>query len=190
MKDSYTHLTLVIDRSGSMYAIKTDTEGGVNEFIKANKEAPGEATLLLVDFDAPVPNGSTVLSHAQFGNEPWYREAFLGTIAEAPTYHLNPRGNTALYDAVHKAIVETGEYLAAMAEEDRPSKVLFTIMTDGQENSSNEVTREIVEAKIKEQTKATIRCLPDEEFRSPTPPTKCMWCNRPAVAEAVWAKAY
>jgi prolyl-tRNA synthetase len=46
------------------------------------------------------------------------------------------------------------------------------------------------EADIKEQTKATIRCLPDEEFRSPTPPTKCMWCNRPAVAEAVWAKAY
>jgi len=46
------------------------------------------------------------------------------------------------------------------------------------------------EADIKEQTKATIRCLPDEEFRSPTAPTKCMWCNRPAVAEAVWAKAY
>ena len=46
------------------------------------------------------------------------------------------------------------------------------------------------EADIKEQTKATIRCLPDEEFRSPNAPTRCMWCNRPAVAEAVWAKAY
>ena len=46
------------------------------------------------------------------------------------------------------------------------------------------------EADIKEQTKATIRCLPDEEFRSPKAPTRCMWCNRPAVAEAVWAKAY
>jgi prolyl-tRNA synthetase len=46
------------------------------------------------------------------------------------------------------------------------------------------------EADIKDQTKATIRCLPDEEFRSPKPPTRCMWCNRPAVAEAVWAKAY
>jgi prolyl-tRNA synthetase len=46
------------------------------------------------------------------------------------------------------------------------------------------------EAEIKEQTKATIRCLPDEEFQSPDKPTTCMWCDRPAVAEAVWAKAY
>jgi prolyl-tRNA synthetase len=46
------------------------------------------------------------------------------------------------------------------------------------------------EAAIKEQTKATIRVLPDEEFRSPVAPTACMWCSRPSVAEAVWAKAY
>ena len=46
------------------------------------------------------------------------------------------------------------------------------------------------EAQIKEETKATIRCLPDEEFRSPETPTTCMWCGRKAVAEAVWARAY
>jgi prolyl-tRNA synthetase len=46
------------------------------------------------------------------------------------------------------------------------------------------------EAEIKDQTKATIRVLPDEEFRSPVAPTKCLWCGRPSVAEAVWAKAY
>jgi prolyl-tRNA synthetase len=46
------------------------------------------------------------------------------------------------------------------------------------------------EAEIKEQTKATIRVLPDEEFRSPVAPTTCMWCGLPSVAEAVWAKAY
>ena len=46
------------------------------------------------------------------------------------------------------------------------------------------------EADIKEQTKATIRCLPDEEFRSPEAPATCMWCGRPATAEAVWARAY
>jgi prolyl-tRNA synthetase len=46
------------------------------------------------------------------------------------------------------------------------------------------------EAEIKEQTKATIRVLPDEEFRSPTTPTKCMWCEGASVAEAVWARAY
>jgi prolyl-tRNA synthetase len=46
------------------------------------------------------------------------------------------------------------------------------------------------EAEIKEQTKATIRVLPDEEFRSPVAPATCVWCGRPSVAEAVWAKAY
>lgn len=46
------------------------------------------------------------------------------------------------------------------------------------------------ETQIKEQTKATIRVLPDEEFRSSEMPAVCMWCGRPSTAEAVWAKAY
>jgi prolyl-tRNA synthetase len=46
------------------------------------------------------------------------------------------------------------------------------------------------EAQIKEQTKATIRVLPDPEFRSAEAPDRCLWCDRPAVSEAVWAKAY
>ena len=47
-----------------------------------------------------------------------------------------------------------------------------------------------VEAEIKEQTKATIRVLPDPEFRSAEAPATCIWTGRPAVHEAVWAKAY
>jgi prolyl-tRNA synthetase len=47
-----------------------------------------------------------------------------------------------------------------------------------------------VETEIKEQTKATIRVIPDEEFRSKEAPTTCIWTGRPAVCEAVWAKAY
>ncbi|MEO8199633.1 MAG: proline--tRNA ligase [Gemmatimonadota bacterium] len=46
------------------------------------------------------------------------------------------------------------------------------------------------ETEIKEQTKATIRVLPDVEFRSPEAPTRCMWCDRPSVGEAIWARAY
>jgi prolyl-tRNA synthetase len=46
------------------------------------------------------------------------------------------------------------------------------------------------EAQIKEDTKATIRVLPDEEFRSAEAPTACLKCGQPAVSEAVWAKAY
>ncbi|MBI2072593.1 MAG: proline--tRNA ligase [Gemmatimonadetes bacterium] len=46
------------------------------------------------------------------------------------------------------------------------------------------------ETAVKEETKATIRVLPDEEFRSSPAPATCVWCGRPAVTEAVWAKAY
>jgi prolyl-tRNA synthetase len=46
------------------------------------------------------------------------------------------------------------------------------------------------EQAIKEATKATVRVLPDEEFRSATPPATCVWCSAPSTAEAVWAKAY
>jgi prolyl-tRNA synthetase len=46
------------------------------------------------------------------------------------------------------------------------------------------------EAAIKEETRATIRVLPDEEFRSPEAPTTCLRCQSPATSEAVWAKAY
>ncbi len=47
-----------------------------------------------------------------------------------------------------------------------------------------------VEARVKEETKATIRCIPDAEFRSPTAPTKCMVTGEPAVHEVIWARAY
>jgi prolyl-tRNA synthetase len=46
------------------------------------------------------------------------------------------------------------------------------------------------EAQIKEETKATIRVLPDEEFRSVDAPDKCLKCGRKSIVEAVWAKAY
>lgn len=47
-----------------------------------------------------------------------------------------------------------------------------------------------VEAEIKGQTKATIRCLPDPEFRSAEAPTTCIWTGKPATVEALWARAY
>jgi prolyl-tRNA synthetase len=47
-----------------------------------------------------------------------------------------------------------------------------------------------VEAEIKELVKATIRVIPDAEFRSPEAPRKCIWTGKPAVAEVIWARAY
>jgi prolyl-tRNA synthetase len=46
------------------------------------------------------------------------------------------------------------------------------------------------EAAIKQETAATVRVLPDPEFRSPEAPRSCVWCGKPSVAEAVWAQAY
>ncbi|HEV8305406.1 MAG TPA: proline--tRNA ligase [Gemmatimonadales bacterium] len=46
------------------------------------------------------------------------------------------------------------------------------------------------EAQIKDETAATVRVLPDPEFRSREAPKTCMWCGKPSVAEAVWAQAY
>jgi prolyl-tRNA synthetase len=47
-----------------------------------------------------------------------------------------------------------------------------------------------VEAQVKEETKATIRCIPDAEFRTPEAPTTCLVTGRPATMEVVWARAY
>ena len=49
---------------------------------------------------------------------------------------------------------------------------------------------EACETAIKEATKATIRVLPDEEFRSDSAPATCVWCGKKAEVEAVWARAY
>lgn len=49
---------------------------------------------------------------------------------------------------------------------------------------------EACEQAVKEATRATIRVLPDEEFRSETTPTSCLWCGEASAAEAVWARAY
>jgi prolyl-tRNA synthetase len=49
---------------------------------------------------------------------------------------------------------------------------------------------EACEAQVKDETKATIRVLPDEEFRSAEAPTTCLKCGQSATTEALWAKAY
>jgi len=48
------------------------------------------------------------------------------------------------------------------------------------------------ESAIKDETKATIRVLPDEEFRSAEAPETCLKCGRTGenVVEALWARAY
>jgi hypothetical protein len=141
MDDSYTHITLVADRSGSMAAVQSDAQGAINTFIDEQKKVAGHATLTLIDFDAPVGGG-----------DDWYHVHHDGDIHSAQSYSLRPRGNTALLDAVGTAITQTGERLAALDEKLRPGKVVFVIQTDGQENSSRDWTWEKLQETIKRQT--------------------------------------
>lgn len=134
MRKDLTDITVVLDRSGSMSSVKSDAEGGLNGLIADQKAAPGEALFTLVQFD----------SEYEFVHR-------AVPIKEVGPVELHPRGNTALLDAVGRAITETGERLAAMAEADRPGLVVFVIITDGCENASREFSLSAVRRMIKEQ---------------------------------------
>lgn len=135
MDKNYTHITVVLDRSGSMMTCKDDAEGGFNSFVKDQKALPGKCTFTMVEFDDKYD--------VVYNNVP---------IEDVTEYALIPRGWTALLDAVGKAIVTTGERLENMPENRRPSKVIFVIITDGQENSSKEYTRSQIKEMITRQT--------------------------------------
>lgn len=68
-----------------------------------------------------------------------------------PSLDLEPRGGTALYDALGRLITDTGTELAARPESERPGTVLVVVLTDGHENSSQEWTHEAVKAAITRQ---------------------------------------
>lgn len=134
MKADLTDITLVVDRSGSMAQIKEDAEGGVNTFVSEQATAPGEVLLTLLQFDTA------------------YEFVHRGIpIRDVPKFKLVPRGMTALLDAVGRAINETGERLAQMAEQDRPGLVIMVVVTDGLENSSKEFNKSQINEMIERQ---------------------------------------
>jgi len=130
-----TDITIVLDRSGSMLSVLDDAVNGFNQFIEDQKKVEGEATVTLVQFD-------TVHEVVYKGKK----------LEDVPSLDLQPRGFTALLDAVGKAIAEIGEHLKAMTEDDRPKQVIFVILTDGRENSSKEYSLQQVKQMIEHQT--------------------------------------
>lgn len=127
MKTGYTHISVLLDRSGSMATIKDDTEGGYATFLESQQPHLGDATVELRQFDThyeqvhgPVP------------------------VREASPLVLEPRGGTALLDAMGRSIQETKQWLAGLDEAERPERVVFVIITDGHENSSTEWRRDQV----------------------------------------------
>ncbi|MEO6997655.1 MAG: vWA domain-containing protein [Terracoccus sp.] len=130
-----THLYFLLDRSGSMDSIKSDTEGGFNAFMAEQRRLPGECRVTL----------------AQFDNE--YEEVYRDLpVGEVPPLHLAPRGTTALLDSIGRLVSEAGVRLAALPEEQRPGVVIVGIMTDGLENASRELTHAHVKATVEHQT--------------------------------------
>lgn len=123
-KENLTCITAVLDRSGSMSLTQKDVIGGFNSFLKEQKETPGEALFTLAMFD-----------HAY---DLVYDCVPISDVKDLDEKTYYARGNTSLLDAIGRTINAVGSKLASMNEEDRPSKVLFLIMTDGEENASRE----------------------------------------------------
>ncbi|HRD61495.1 MAG TPA: VWA domain-containing protein, partial [Nocardioides sp.] len=118
-RSDLTQLYFLLDRSGSMQSIKSDIEGGFAAFVDEQRAAAGSCRATLAQFDDAYD--------IVYADRP---------IAEVPALDLQPRGMTALHDAMGRLITDTGQALAALPEDQRPGTVIVAIMTDGLENAS------------------------------------------------------
>ena len=138
MKDA-THISVLLDRSGSMGTVKDETITGFNYFLKEQKDAGDNATFTLVQFDS---ESTDVVHEAR-------------QIREVPDLNQDtylPRGSTPLLDALGQTIISTGKTLAGIPESNRPDKVVFVVITDGEENASHQFTKARVKEMIDHQT--------------------------------------
>lgn len=136
-KKGLTAIAVVLDKSGSMQGIRDETISSFNEFLREQKQAPGDTVFSLTLFNQDVD-----VKHA-------VRPIYAVQPLDNDSYR--PNGYTALYDAVGLTIDAVGATLSALPEEARPERVLFVIQTDGQENSSRRFTADQVKTKIEHQ---------------------------------------
>ncbi|PLR99251.1 vWA domain-containing protein [Bacillus sp. T33-2] len=136
MNRNLTEIIFLLDRSGSMAGLESDTIGGFNAFINRQCQLEGETMLTAVLFD----DEYEILCNGIDANN-----------AKLTDREYYVRGCTALLDAVGKTILDVGQRLAKTSEEHRPGKVIFVITTDGMENASREFTYEKVKQLIKHQ---------------------------------------
>ena len=139
MKNNATELVFILDRSGSMAGLEKDTIGGFNAMIKKQKEVEGECRITTVLFD----NQINIL-HDRLNIQA------IGSLTEKD-YQVG--GSTALLDAIGSTINKIGNVQKHSAYEHRASKVLFVIITDGEENSSREFSSQRIKKMIEHQMK-------------------------------------
>lgn len=137
MKKNLTELVFILDRSGSMAGLETDTIGGFNAMIDKQRSEPGEAVISTVLFD----NVSDVI----------HDRISLDKVPKLTEREYFVRGCTALLDAVGGAIHHIGNVHKYAREEDRPEKTVFVITTDGMENASRRYTHDEVKVMIERQ---------------------------------------
>lgn len=140
MKQGLAEVICILDMTGSMARQTLDTIGGFNQFIKEQKEVPGECKVTVIFFNSD-------------GYVKWLDAADLKDVPELTQATYRAKSNTPLYDAMGKTIVEVGERLAAMAEEERPERVLVMTMTDGLNNWSKTYTLQQIVDMIARQRK-------------------------------------
>ena len=128
------HLTLVLDRSGSMAKIRSDVIGGINQLIADQQAQPGSCKFTMVTFDTQ-------------GYDYVHMATDMAQVLPLAEGDFVPRSGTNLYDAIGRAITELDVRVGAIKA---PEHQLFVIFTDGQENSSTTYTRERIFTMIEE----------------------------------------
>ena len=125
MKTGITELVFILDRSGSMKGLESDTIGGFNSMIDRQKEGSKVyVTTALFDDDLEFIHDRCPIDEVT----PLTKEFYFA------------RGCTALLDAVGITIEKTADFQKRLSEEEKADKVIFVIITDGLENSSKEFT--------------------------------------------------
>lgn len=137
MRENLTEIVFILDRSGSMSGLESDTIGGFNSMIAKQQKEEGEAIVSTVLFD-----DETDVIHDRVA---------IGEVMKLTEEDYYVRGCTALLDAVGGAIHHIGNVHKYAREEDRPAKTLFVITTDGLENASRHYSFKDVKKLIKRQ---------------------------------------
>ena len=137
MKRGLTELVFILDRSGSMSGLESDTIGGYNAMLRKQAEADGEVVLTTVLFD-----DAFELLHDRIN---------LKAIMPMTDRDYFVRGSTALLDAVGKSIQKIVNVQKGTLEDERPEKTIFVITTDGLENASREYSYEKIRTLIEHQ---------------------------------------
>jgi uncharacterized protein YegL len=133
-----TMIAVILDESGSMLTKMADVIGGFDQLVSSQRALPGTATLSLTRFS------SAGCEHIDYIDRP---------LNDVPSLKetYQPRGSTALYDAVCSTIDQIGKRLDKLPEDQRPGKVVVVIFTDGAENDSKQFTAENVKQRIEHQ---------------------------------------